>query len=116
MPRVPKPRAAGCLDLDREQAPARLDHQVHLLADRRAPIENLHTIEARVAPGQEIVEHEILEVSPAGLFACRQMQRQSGVAPVELWRLDEALGAVYRVGGQTYEQARGLEQVQVTVH
>src|SRR5207249_4033605 len=104
------------LDLDRDEVAAGLDDEVHLLARRRSPVEDLGALDPRVPPAQQVVQHEVFEVSAGGLGRAAQVQGQARVAPVELGGFDEALGAVHRVRWYPDQQVRRLEQVEVPVH
>jgi hypothetical protein len=64
------------LDFDGNEAVACLDHEVHLVARRRAPVVQLAAIEARIPPDEEIGQYEVLEVRAARL--CYVLLKQSG--------------------------------------
>ena len=72
--------------------------------------------DARIAPGQQILQDEIFEVGTTRLFDSGQVERHADVAPVDLGRLDQALGTVDRIGRQPHEEERGLQQVEPSVH
>jgi len=103
------------LPLDRQQATAGPDHEIHFLAASHSPVAELRALESRVAPGEQIVEHEVLEMGAARFRDCAKVQRDAGVASIQFRRLGEALRAVDGVGGQTHQQIRGLEEIQPTV-
>ena len=60
------PRPFRSLDLDRQQFPSSLNHEVNLLADRSSPIENVGALQTRVPPGQQIPQNQIFEIGPVG--------------------------------------------------
>src|SRR5690606_34436183 len=103
------------LHFDRQELAICLDHEVHFLADSRAPIAKLRVLDARIAPGEEIVQHQVLQVHATRLRP-GQVQRDAGITPVDLWCLDEPLGAVDGIGRQANEQMRGLQRVEPAVH
>ena len=72
------------LDFDGQQPVPSLNHEVHLLTDGRAPVEDLSPVEPCVPPGQQIVKHQVPQMCPSGLLLLGEMQRHPGVAPVEL--------------------------------
>ena len=113
---IAEPRPRGCLDLDRQQGLARLDNEVHFFAERGAPVEDIGVVEPRIAPSQQIVQDDVFEVRAAWLDTLGEMERDSGVGPVELGRLDEALGAVDGKGGDPDQQVRRFEQVEIAAH
>ena len=88
------------LHFDRQQLAICLDHEVHLLAHRRAPIAQLRTFHARVAPGHQIVQDEILEMHARRRLDFGQMHRETCIAQVDLRRLDDTLGSIPGVGRQ----------------
>ena len=65
---------------------------------------------------QEIVQHDVLQVGAAGLLLLSEVQRQAGIAPVELRQLADPLAPIGRVRGKANEQIRRFEQVEVAVH
>ena len=74
-----------------------LDYEIHFFARRRAPVAEFRSTNLAVAPRQQIAEDQVLEIGPVRLNT-RQVQRQSGIAPVGLWRLDEPLRPVDGMG------------------
>ena len=60
------PRTFRRLDLDRQQFPPGFNHEVNLLADGGPPIENIGALRARVPPGQQIPQNQILEKGSVG--------------------------------------------------
>lgn len=70
----------GGLDLDGQQEAVRLDDEIHLLAGRRASKEHLGAVRARIAPGEQIAEHQILQMRAIGFGHAGDVQRQAGVA------------------------------------
>jgi len=64
MSRVGGGDASRRLHFDRQQALRRLDHEVHLLPGGRAPTEDLGAPRLEVAPGDEVREHQVLEMRP----------------------------------------------------
>src|SRR5690606_41248100 len=50
------------LDLDRQQPPLRLYHEIHLCAFGRAPVEDLGRRGPAVAPGEQVGEHQIFQM------------------------------------------------------
>ena len=45
----------GGLDFNGQQATSRFNHEVHLLADCRAPVEDPGVVEPRIPPGQQVM-------------------------------------------------------------
>src|SRR5688572_20638578 len=109
---VREPWPPARLDLDRQELAARLDHEIDLLADGRAPVAELRALDARVPPAEEVVQDEVLQVRAGRLVRLAQVQRDSRISPVDLGRLDQALGAVHGVCREAPEQVGRLEQVQ----
>lgn len=50
------------LDLDRQQTSLRLDDEVHFFADGRAPVTEFRAVKTRVAPSQQVVEHQVFQM------------------------------------------------------
>ncbi len=65
MARVAQTRASDHLDLD--EAVVGLDHEVHFFPDSCCPTKNFRSFQPRIAPREQIVKHEILEMRDAGL-------------------------------------------------
>jgi hypothetical protein len=66
-------------------------------------IEDFRPDELAVSSCQEIHQHEVLEVWSVGRCA-REVEREPGVAQVELRRLDQASRSVHRVRRQTHDR------------
>src|SRR6266404_4405478 len=116
-PRVGYADVARGLHLDRQEALPPLQDQVHLFAGDRAPEEKPRLDDLRLAPCEQVVQDEILEPHADGRLACEslrvenaaEMEREPGVAGVELRRLDEPLRAGLGEGGKQRQQERGLQ-------
>jgi len=65
---VGEARLRGGLHLDGRQFAAGVDHEVHFFADGGAPAGEFHAVCARIAPGEQIVQHQVFQM-PA--FRCR---------------------------------------------
>ena len=113
VPGVPESGTRRALDLDRQEPPVRLNDEVDLRTRGRAPMEDLGTAEPAVAPRQQIVEDDVLEVGALRFRIPRQVKRQPSVCPIELRGLDEPFRAVGGVRRKPDQQVRRLQQVQV---
>lgn len=112
VPGVPESGTGGALDLDRQEPALRLDDEVDLRARSCAPMEDPGAAKPAVAPRQQVVENDVLEVRALRLGIPREVERQPRVRPVELRGLDEPFRAVRGVGGKPNQQVRRLQQVQ----
>ena len=72
-------------------------------------MEYVGIVEPRVTPRQQVVQDDVFEVRAARLGTLGQMERNPGVGPIELGRLDEALGAVDGERGYADQQIRRFE-------
>ena len=96
--------AFGCLDLDGQQVVSGFDDEIDLLTRCCSPVQDFGALRPGVPPRQQVPEHEVLEVRDGRLVELGEVQGGRGVAPVQLGRLDEPLGAVDRVGRHPHKQ------------
>lgn len=61
-PGVRGKRARGRPDLDGQQAVRGLDDEVHLVPGRGAPVKDLRATRLHVPLGEEVAEHQVLQV------------------------------------------------------
>ena len=110
-----KPRPTGRLDFDGQQASPGLDDKVHFLTDGGTPVEDLGVGEPCVAPGQKVVQHDVLQMSAPGTVLLGEVEGHAGITPIHLRRLDQPFGPVDGVGRKPHQQVRCFQQVQVAV-
>jgi len=108
---------SGRLDFQCDDRRAIPDNQIHLVAIGVAEKVQGERKPA-VGPGFETLDHhQILEDPPdqripadlPGLANAQQMAEQSGLDEINLWRFDNALAEVFKVGRQFDDDKRGFQ-------
>ena len=104
------------VDLNGEQPPVVLQHEVDRLAVGGAPVEHLRGKGAHIGEGEQVAQDQVRQMGIPRRRLAGQVQSQTRVGPVDLGRLDEPLGPGGRVGGQQHQQVRGFQQFEVSAH
>ncbi len=87
---------------DRQQSMIPFNNKINFLSGRCSPVHDFGTV-SRTAPGNEIRQHEILQMTAARLFLPGEMHRQTGVSPIGFRRFDEPFGPIDGVRRNSYQ-------------